>query len=160
MFQPYWANVVLLLQHEVCASLTGTRTLPVFLKDAFALLCKYFWALTGENSVGKYVGNFHRARVPVTLLEPEMGLKNERPLLFCPFFRPPLPKWCMVSSQENRAQVHLCPAQITLAPLNLGSHHVILMFGKMWHRPGCSIWIQDFKKKKKVYSRMILKVRF
>lgn len=28
---------------------------------------------------------------PVTFLEPEMGVKNERPLLFCPFFFP-LPK--------------------------------------------------------------------
>lgn len=163
MFQPYWANVVLpllrLSQQEVWASLTGTRTLPLFQKDVFALLCKSFWALTGENSVGKYVGNFHRRECLSTFLEPEKGLKNERPLLFCPFFHPPLPKWYMVSSQEIRANVHLCPAHITSAPLNLGSHHVLLKFGKM-HRPGRWIWIQDLKKRKTVDLRMILKVRY
>lgn len=67
MFQPYWTNVVLpllrLLQQEVCASLTGTRTLPFFSKRKRPLeeqRRQALWALTGENSVGKYVGNFHR----------------------------------------------------------------------------------------------------
>lgn len=144
MFQPYWTNVALpllrLLQQEVCASLTGTRTLPFFFqKDAFRR-AKASGSLSADRRefCGEICGKLSPVWAPVTLQEPEMGVKNERPLLFCPF---PPQKWCMVSSQGIWAKVQLCPAQITLVPLNLGSPHVILMFGQTWHRPGRWIWI-------------------
>lgn len=64
MYQPHWTDVALpllrLLQQELHISITATRALPVFQKDAFALLSKSFWVLTGKISVGKYVRNFHR----------------------------------------------------------------------------------------------------
>lgn len=64
MYQPHWTDVALpllkLLQQELHISIAATRALPVFQKDAFALLSKSFWVLTGKISVGKYVRNFHR----------------------------------------------------------------------------------------------------
>lgn len=116
MYQPHGTDVALpllrLLQQELHISIAATRALPVFQKDAFALLSKSFWVLTGKISVGKYVRNFHRCEGLSPRWTQEWGEKWA-PATFLSFSLPSKKKWCMVSSEEIRGKVHLCPAQIT-----------------------------------------------
>lgn len=116
MYQPHWTDVALpllrLLQQELHVSITAARALPLFQKDAFALLSKSFWVLTGKISVGKYVRNFHRCEGLSPRWTQKWGEKWA-PATFLSFCLPSKKKWCMVSSEEIRGKVHLCPAQIT-----------------------------------------------
>lgn len=109
MFQPHWTIVVLplvrLLLQDVCSSLTGTRTLPVFQKDAFALLCKYFWALTGKNSVGKYVAKFHLS----PSWNQKWGWKMSARYSFVLFFSPSQNDvWFHLKESELKSTFALC----------------------------------------------------
>lgn len=84
-----------------------------------------------KDFCGEICEKLSPVRGPVAPLDPEVGWKMSARYILV--FFPPLQKWCMVSSEEIRGKVHLCPAQITSGgrggALNLGSH-VMLLFGR------------------------------
>lgn len=131
MYQPHWTDVALpllrLLQQELHISITATRALPVFQKDAFALLSKSFWVLTGKISVGKYVRNFHRCEGLSPRWTQKWGEKWA-PATFLSFSLP----------SKNDVWFHLRKSEVKSTSarhksprgaLNLESH-VMLLFGR------------------------------